>query len=93
MTCTACPLQVEGELLNGWCFYFRCRFDLAELGIGATPEDAVRATLPRVVGPRYAAALVPGHWEASLFDVEDEDGTASELFRGLFDQLLGYPSQ
>ena len=40
-TCSACPVQYEGQLVDGRYFYFRYRFGRATLGLGETPDDAV----------------------------------------------------
>lgn len=48
-TCTACPTQYEGQMADGRFFYFRYRHALAELGIGATLDDAVIETLGREI--------------------------------------------
>lgn len=40
-TCSACPTQYEGTLVDGRTFYFRFRFARATLGVGATIDQAV----------------------------------------------------
>jgi hypothetical protein len=44
-TCEACPEQYEGTLTDGTVFYFRARFGQAQLGLGATVDQAVIDTL------------------------------------------------
>ena len=41
VTCPACPLQVEGRLVDGRHFYLHLRYNTASLGIGDSPEEAV----------------------------------------------------
>lgn len=45
VTCESAPAQIEGQLDDGRFFYFRARGRYAELGIGATAEEAVAATI------------------------------------------------
>lgn len=45
-TCGACPEQYEGVLKDGRFFYYRMRFNRAELGIGDTHEEAVYYRTP-----------------------------------------------
>ena len=39
-TTLACPVQIEGQLLNGDWFYFRYRSGRATIGLGGSPEQA-----------------------------------------------------
>ena len=43
MTCVACPLQFEGVLKDGSCFYFRDRHGGMRFAIANTVKEAVRA--------------------------------------------------
>lgn len=40
VTCDGAPVQIEGELRSGMCFYFRSRHRGVTLGIGETVEQA-----------------------------------------------------
>lgn len=44
VTCMASPVQIQGNLADGWVFYFRSRFRHAQLGVGRTLDEAVAAT-------------------------------------------------
>lgn len=44
VTCWACPLQIEG-MVEGKHLYFRDRHGCYDLGIGPTPDDAVRRAM------------------------------------------------
>lgn len=44
-TCESCPEQWNGRLTDGQHFYFRLRPGQAQLGIGATADDAVLQTV------------------------------------------------
>lgn len=41
ITCQAMPWQAEGRLHDGRWFYMRVRHNVAELGLGATLDDAI----------------------------------------------------
>lgn len=45
VTCEGAPVQVQGSLTDGRRYYFRARHRAIELGVGATDEDAVGATV------------------------------------------------
>lgn len=45
VTCHGAPMQVQGSLSDGRRYYFRARHRAIELGVGATDEDAVGATV------------------------------------------------
>lgn len=64
LTCGACPVQYEGQLLDGRHFYFRYRWGRATLGIGATPDAA--AEDPDEVG------LTVGDNLRGVFDSDEE---------------------
>ncbi len=50
-----CPIQVEGQLVNGRSFYFRYRRGWASLGVGASVDLAVDD--PDEVGMEYGDSL------------------------------------
>lgn len=41
VTCSGAPVQIEGTLSDGRCFYFRARHRSITLGVGDTPDAAV----------------------------------------------------
>lgn len=72
-TCGGCPEQYEGRLIDGRFFYFRYRHGRAELGIGATLEDAVRSSA-------YQQVLIVNDRLSGMFDSED---SRDEVFKQL----------
>ncbi len=72
-TCGACPEQYEGTLKDGRMFYYRMRFNRAELGIGDDMKEAITQ--------RTAHDFGPGDPYRGLFDDETErDSTFAILF-------------
>lgn len=66
VTCGLCPLQIEGELVDGRLFYFRSRHFTVQLGLGATEDEAVRAAMTTDTFLTYGfdddeVALAPAH--------------------------------
>lgn len=71
-TCYACPAQAEGTLNDGLRFYFRYRYGVASLGVGATAAEAIRDV-----------ATVSVNWGEALDGV-----LSQEEFEALFMFLL-----
>lgn len=65
-TCLGCPSQVEGTLKDGQRFYFRFRWGVANLGVGATHDEAIRdpASVSAEWGDEWAGVLSQKEFEA-----------------------------
>lgn len=71
-----CPVQYEGQLVDGRHFYFRYRGGWAALGFGATADDAVRDTM----GDGSGASVSHGDALQGFFeDDADRDAVFAEL--------------
>lgn len=57
-TCCAAPVQIEGRLDDGRFFYFRSRHAATTLSLGATPDEAVAASVHAPPG-RFARRTWP----------------------------------
>ena len=80
ITCEACPWQAEGKLEDGRVFYMRHRFCSAQLGIGATVEEAVKDSF--------------GHWIEYHYDNGDCGRPAGQGYcSGLAGEEIAYVFQ
>ncbi len=64
-TCGACPVQFEGELSDGRCFYFRARGGGWTFHIAATVGEAI-ATPPVAEGEDRHGGFMPAAVAESL---------------------------
>lgn len=75
MTCSACPEQYQGTLVDGRVFYYRYRCGIASLGIGADLDAAVRDGW----APGHQIR-VGDHLDGAFATTSERDGTLDTLF-------------
>lgn len=73
-TCVACPSQWEGRLDDGRWVYVRYRFGMLRVGVGATVDAAVDATMgfagTKNPGESLVAERVGDEYDGTLRDRE-----------------------
>jgi hypothetical protein len=86
VTCGAFPVQIEGRLTDGRCFYFRSRHERAQLGIGDDESSAVDATIDEPPG-RYVERDLSHLGQHGAGDIAVTDAFA--LLREMVAELPG----